>query len=96
MAGNHENTEIGEFLIKYLDVDVDSVAKELKEKGALFDAVNGEGGGGVGWGEWPRRGRGWMGRIIWIIMRVILGNIDGAIFVAYDGVVGGMVQEHWN
>lgn len=43
LAGNHENTEIGEFLIKYLDVDVDSITKELKEKGTLFDSLDANG-----------------------------------------------------
>jgi alkaline phosphatase len=32
LRGNHENTEIGEFLRKYLDVDVDAVTKELNKK----------------------------------------------------------------
>ena len=30
--GNVENTDVGKFLRKYLDVDVDSITKELKEK----------------------------------------------------------------
>lgn len=56
MAGNHENTEVGEFLIKYLDVDVDSITKELKEKGTLFDSVDAE-GEKVGWmGRLPQKG----------------------------------------
>lgn len=56
LAGSHENTEIGEFLIKYLDVDVDSVTKELKEKGALFDAVDVD-GEKVSWmGRVPEKG----------------------------------------
>lgn len=32
LRGNHENTEIGEFLRNYLDADVDAITKELKEK----------------------------------------------------------------
>jgi alkaline phosphatase len=31
LRGNHENTEIGEFLRDYLEVDVDAVTKELME-----------------------------------------------------------------
>ena len=31
LRGNHENTEVGEFLRKYLDVDVDAITKELRE-----------------------------------------------------------------
>jgi alkaline phosphatase len=32
LRGNHENTEIGEFLRQYLNVDVDAITKELREK----------------------------------------------------------------
>ena len=32
LIGNHENTEIGEFLRVYLDVDTEAVTKELKEQ----------------------------------------------------------------
>ncbi|KAI1008064.1 Repressible alkaline phosphatase [Podosphaera aphanis] len=31
LRGNHENTEIGEFIYRYLDVDVDAVTKELNK-----------------------------------------------------------------
>ncbi|CCU75073.1 alkaline phosphatase [Blumeria hordei DH14] len=31
LRGNHENTEVGEFLQKYLDVDVDAITKELRD-----------------------------------------------------------------
>lgn len=34
LVGNHENTEVGDFLRDYLGVDVDAITKELKEKGA--------------------------------------------------------------
>lgn len=40
LAGNHENTEIGEFLRNYLEVDVDAITNELKQKGTQFDTVN--------------------------------------------------------
>ena len=33
LIGNHENTEVGKFLADYLDVDVDAITQELKEKG---------------------------------------------------------------
>lgn len=33
LGGNHENTEVGEFLRDYLQVDVDAITKELKKKG---------------------------------------------------------------
>ena len=36
LIGNHENTEIGDFIREYLDVDLEGVTKELKEKGALL------------------------------------------------------------
>jgi alkaline phosphatase len=32
IRGNVENTEVGDFLRHYLDVDVDSITKELREK----------------------------------------------------------------
>jgi alkaline phosphatase len=36
LIGNHENTEIGDFIREYLDVDLEGVTKELKEKSALL------------------------------------------------------------
>ena len=32
LIGNHENTEIGNFLREYLDVDTEAVTKKLKEQ----------------------------------------------------------------
>lgn len=32
LIGNHENTEIGDFLREYLDVDTEAVSQELKEQ----------------------------------------------------------------
>jgi alkaline phosphatase len=32
LRGNHENTDIGEFLRNYLEVDLDAITKELREK----------------------------------------------------------------
>lgn len=43
LVGNHENTEVGVFLREYLDVDVEAVTRELREKGDAFDTVDGEG-----------------------------------------------------
>jgi hypothetical protein len=37
LRGNHENTEIGEFLREYLDVDVKAITDELVEKSKTFD-----------------------------------------------------------
>jgi alkaline phosphatase len=36
LIGNHENTEIGEFLRGYLDVDVKAITDELIEKSKTF------------------------------------------------------------
>ncbi|KAK4694429.1 alkaline phosphatase, partial [Lecanoromycetidae sp. Uapishka_2] len=36
LIGNHENTEIGGFIREYLDLDLDAVTQELKEKGATL------------------------------------------------------------
>lgn len=33
LAGNHENTEVGEFIREYLDVDLEAVTEELKDAG---------------------------------------------------------------
>lgn len=52
LGGNHENTEVGEFLRDYLQVDVDAITKELKKKG-----VNRVDAAGVSKVEYE-----WMGR----------------------------------
>lgn len=42
LRGNHENTEVGEFLRHYLDVDVKEVTKELNKKTRNYNiAANG-------------------------------------------------------
>jgi alkaline phosphatase len=57
LAGNHENTEVGEFLRSYLEVDVDAVTKELKEKGMNLK-VKTAGGDEVSWmGKVPEEGQ---------------------------------------
>ena len=38
LIGNHENTEIGDFLRDYLDVDTKAVTEELKEQLATSSA----------------------------------------------------------
>lgn len=57
LVGNHENTEVGAFLRNYLDVDVDSVTKELKEKGKELKMLEAD-GTEVGWmGPVPEEGQ---------------------------------------
>jgi alkaline phosphatase len=48
LVGNHENTEVGQFLSNYLDVDVKAVTDELREKGAGL-MVQGAHGEQVSW-----------------------------------------------
>ena len=36
LIGNHENTEVGDFIREYLDVNLDAVTKELKERGNIL------------------------------------------------------------
>jgi alkaline phosphatase len=46
IRGNVENTDIGKFLSRYLDVDVDEITKELRDKSAhskKFGALNADG-----------------------------------------------------
>jgi hypothetical protein len=40
LHGNHENTEIGEFIKDYLKLDLKSVTKKLQEKGTQFDMLS--------------------------------------------------------
>jgi alkaline phosphatase len=40
LVGNHENTEVGDFLRDYLGVDVEAVTKELREKGASLTVTD--------------------------------------------------------
>jgi alkaline phosphatase len=57
LAGNHENTEVGDFLRDYLGVDVESVTKELREKGTGLMVTDAE-GKQVSWmGEVPEEGQ---------------------------------------
>jgi alkaline phosphatase len=43
LIGNHENTEVGVFLRDYLNVDVEAITTELKQRGTQFDTINAEG-----------------------------------------------------
>lgn len=56
LVGNHENTEVGEFLRDYLGVDVHAITKELREKGVGHDTVSAT-GETVSWmGKLPEKG----------------------------------------
>ncbi|KAF2638764.1 alkaline phosphatase-like protein [Massarina eburnea CBS 473.64] len=56
LVGNHENTEVGAFLREYLEVDVEAVTKELREKGTNLMAT-GANGTTIGWmGPVPEEG----------------------------------------
>ncbi|KAF3039789.1 hypothetical protein E8E12_009167 [Didymella heteroderae] len=56
LVGNHENTEVGEFLRNYLDVDVEAVTKELREKGKDLEVLDAN-GTAVSWmGKVPQEG----------------------------------------
>lgn len=50
LRGNHENTEIGEFLRNYLNLDATSITQELVEKMTTFDVS-------------PKGQTSWMGKI---------------------------------
>lgn len=49
LVGNHENIEVGRFITDYLDLDLEPITQELKEKkvktGSVVDSDQ-------GWGEW--------------------------------------------
>ncbi|KAF2263050.1 alkaline phosphatase-like protein [Lojkania enalia] len=57
LVGNHENTEVGDFLREYLGVDVAAVTKELREKGANLMVTDAD-GQQVSWmGKLPEEGQ---------------------------------------
>merc|ERR1712137_1463535 len=57
LQGNHENTEVGDFLRNFLGVNVDAVTRELREKGAGL-MVQGVNGTQVSWmGKLPEEGQ---------------------------------------
>ena len=43
LIGNHENTDVGKFLSGYLDLDLEPITRELRDKGHVFDAVAADG-----------------------------------------------------
>lgn len=54
LVGNHENTDVGNFIVEYLDLDLAPITKELKNKvkqgpSGTSDADIAE---GEAWGEW--------------------------------------------
>lgn len=56
LVGNHENTEVGDFLREYLDVDVEAVTRELRANRDLV--VEYAGGEQVSWmGRMPAEGQ---------------------------------------
>ncbi|KAF2677317.1 alkaline phosphatase-like protein [Lentithecium fluviatile CBS 122367] len=57
LVGNHENTEVGDFLRNYLGVDVEAVTEELKAKGKELKTLD-VNGTEVGWmGPVPAEGQ---------------------------------------
>ena len=56
LKGNHENIEIGKFMADYLDVELEPVTKELREKGvkqgSTGTADDADIPAGQGWAEW--------------------------------------------
>ena len=43
LLGNHENTEVGNFLSGYLDLDLEPITQELRDKGHMYDTVTADG-----------------------------------------------------
>lgn len=56
LQGNRENTEVGNFLAKFLEVDVDAVTRELRSKGASWLSKRSADGVVAGY-EWMGRTR---------------------------------------
>ena len=55
LRGNHENTEVGKFIADYLDLELEPVTQELKQKGVKQGSTSTGGEdveGGLGWDEW--------------------------------------------
>lgn len=48
LIGNHENTEVGKFMMNYLNVDVDAITEELKAKGTEWDQAHAAEGSWMG------------------------------------------------
>jgi alkaline phosphatase len=47
LIGNHENTDVGNFLRDYLEVDIDQITRELVARGPQFSTV--ENGAKMSW-----------------------------------------------
>lgn len=56
LQGNHENTEIGQFMMDYLGVDTKSVTEQLKEGTQIWDDVYADGKGWMGEAGGPSDG----------------------------------------
>ncbi|EXJ83308.1 alkaline phosphatase [Capronia coronata CBS 617.96] len=58
LVGNHENIEVGQFIAEYLDLDLEPVTKELREKkvktsySASASHSGNQTAASEGWGEW--------------------------------------------
>ena len=57
LKANHENTEVGNFLRDYLDLDLEPITKELRERSESF-AMLGENGEKISWTGRPADERG--------------------------------------
>ncbi|KZF24464.1 alkaline phosphatase-like protein [Xylona heveae TC161] len=56
LVGNHENTEVGEFIRDYLGLDLEPITKELQDKGVLYNTLD-TAGENVSWtGKLPAEG----------------------------------------
>ncbi|KAI9804826.1 MAG: hypothetical protein M1825_001194 [Sarcosagium campestre] len=56
LAGNHENTEVGDFIRDYLSLDLKAVTDELILKGTQFDVVSADGTKESWMGALPKAG----------------------------------------
>ena len=57
LRGNHENTEVGKFLHDWLDLDLEPITKELREKGETFTMLD-DSGSEITWTGQPADDRG--------------------------------------
>ncbi|KAI9821048.1 MAG: hypothetical protein M1827_003781 [Pycnora praestabilis] len=59
LMANHENTEVGEFIRDYLDLDLKPITKKLQEASAAFDTFSADGSQRVSWmGRMPNNVEG--------------------------------------
>ncbi|EXJ87128.1 alkaline phosphatase [Capronia epimyces CBS 606.96] len=53
LVGNHENIEVGQFIAEYLDLDLEPITKELREKKVNTSSSEHQGEAGIqDWGAW--------------------------------------------